>query len=672
VLFVTGLAFVATRDYTTNHSVRDAMSFNFSDCMFEFQLFGEQRNVDTKEESLEKIEKLIDEAPFIEHFPYLEYSYDYTYDIKDAPNCDYDNIIYPGMRVTLPSLTWDKNYKEEEKQEEDSFLIDDMYETLDACLADYNYVEDEEDYILHFGNPKIISKFDEDEELINEIEDLLISTQEAVVDNIGEKMYAEAFYDDFYFTEDLENDKVMSEEVSTVLALMAEEESEDVTFSDEDVVSDAILDGDDDILLGFEDDLCIDDQLTEIFPDLTELDTENDFNNNNTYVSIDLQQHIIENRPYMTLEDYIDEYASYLPQWEMEEVMSYDKIYYPGSIEVLHGHTEDFEKSTDHGNGTYKFIPGDQIDYRYEVLGTLGEGGFGIVAEVIDHAVPEDNEHRRVALKVFHEECKEDIFLIETYFAELVQNKSSNPDRFAKTLRTFDFRGRRCCTEEILGEAIREQGGEHKEYEMHTIRKYAYDILMGLKLLREIGVVHGDLKPHNCLFKLGSNESSDIHIVLADFSCSCEMRPPGISPVPCQLILGQYFQPRYYRAPEILMGTEFDTQVDMWSFGIIITELFKGIVPFYGIDEVQMLGVLIQTFGNFPPEMLLTTPKMDYYTSAFDSLRIPVVPKQFPLSTRLFDVPPLLYDLITKVLVINPKERYTPDQALQHPFFEEL
>ena len=87
------------------------------------------------------------------------------------------------------------------------------------------------------------------------------------------------------------------------------------------------------------------------------------------------------------------------------------------------------------------------------------------------------------------------------------------------------------------------------------------------------------------------------------------------SDVPCKMLLGQYFQPRYYRAPEILMGTEFDTRVDMWSFGIIITELFKGIVPFYGIDEVQMLGVLIQTFGTFPPEMIITTPKLDYYTS---------------------------------------------------------
>ena len=63
------------------------------------------------------------------------------------------------------------------------------------------------------------------------------------------------------------------------------------------------------------------------------------------------------------------------------------------------------------------------------------------------------------------------------------------------------------------------------------------------------------------------------------------------------------------------MGVEFDTKVDMWGLGIIITELFKGIVPFYGMDDVQMLGVLIQTFGSFPPEMIIVTPKLDHYTS---------------------------------------------------------
>ena len=72
--------------------MRDAVSFNFSDYLFEFQLFGEP-HVDSKEEAIKKLEKMIDESPFIEH---LNYGNDCTNDIKDGANCDRNNIIYPG------------------------------------------------------------------------------------------------------------------------------------------------------------------------------------------------------------------------------------------------------------------------------------------------------------------------------------------------------------------------------------------------------------------------------------------------------------------------------------------------------------------------------------------------------------------------------------------------
>ena len=72
--------------------MRDVVSLNFSDYLFEFQLFG-QPHVDSKEEAIEKIEKMRDESPFSEH---LDYGNDYTNGLKDGGNCDDINIIYPG------------------------------------------------------------------------------------------------------------------------------------------------------------------------------------------------------------------------------------------------------------------------------------------------------------------------------------------------------------------------------------------------------------------------------------------------------------------------------------------------------------------------------------------------------------------------------------------------
>jgi len=678
VLFITALAFIASRDYSTNHSVRDVISFNFSDYLYEFTLFGEP-HIDNKEEASEKI---IDMAPFIEDFQNLDYSYDYTYDVKDERNCNYNNLKYSGIRVTHPDLSWDQNYRLEEQAGEDSCLIDEVHEKLDACLEENNYLEDEYYYIAH---PKNIKKYPEEdgEDLIIEIEDFLIPSQEVAVDNIGAEKNG-LVKDDIIDDDDvIVNDYDLLSPVIHEDILENKREEVSIQESVNEEIADVILESDD-VLIDFNESSPTEElsaehndgelsQVVEILPDPLQPDDPK-LHDNKTTVEIDEQRHTVEDQPYTTVQEFINQFGSYLPEWELKEVMGYDKIYYPGSVSIYQDHTESFEHSNGYANGTYKLLVGDQIAYRYEVLGLLGTGGFGIVAEVIDHAVPEDDEHRKVALKVFHKSIageNENIFRIESFFADVIQSNVENPDRYAKSLDTFDWRGRRCCTQEILGEAIREPGRVDKEFSMSTIRKYAYDILMALKGISDIGVVHGDLKPQNCLFKPGTNESSDIHVVLADWSCSCEMKPPGSTSVPCKLLQGQDFQPLYYRAPEILMGVEFDTKVDMWGLGIIITELFKGIVPFYGMDDVQMLGVLIQTFGSFPPEMIIATPKLDHYTNAFDSLNIPVVPKQFPLSTRLFDVPDLLYDLISKVLVINPKERLTAEEALQHPFFHE-
>lgn len=43
-----------------------------------------------------------------------------------------------------------------------------------------------------------------------------------------------------------------------------------------------------------------------------------------------------------------------------------------------------------------------------------------------------------------------------------------------------------------------------------------------------------------------------------------------------------YIQSRYYRAPEIILGIDYSTAIDMWSFGCILAELFSGMPLFPG------------------------------------------------------------------------------------------
>lgn len=41
-------------------------------------------------------------------------------------------------------------------------------------------------------------------------------------------------------------------------------------------------------------------------------------------------------------------------------------------------------------------------------------------------------------------------------------------------------------------------------------------------------------------------------------------------------ITTNYMQSRFYRAPEIILGCNYDTSIDMWSIGCTLFELYTG------------------------------------------------------------------------------------------------
>jgi serine/threonine protein kinase len=65
-----------------------------------------------------------------------------------------------------------------------------------------------------------------------------------------------------------------------------------------------------------------------------------------------------------------------------------------------------------------------------------------------------------------------------------------------------------------------------------------------------------------------------------------------------------YVQSRFYRAPEVVLGLPYDYQVDMWSLGCIVAELFCGRPIFPGIDENELLEFHVLMCGNPPQHMI--------------------------------------------------------------------
>ncbi|XP_058000340.1 dual specificity protein kinase YAK1 homolog isoform X3 [Hevea brasiliensis] len=131
---------------------------------------------------------------------------------------------------------------------------------------------------------------------------------------------------------------------------------------------------------------------------------------------------------------------------------------------------------------------------------------------------------------------------------------------------------------------------------LSIVQLFSKQILRGLALLKDAGIIHCDLKPENILLCTGV-KAAEIKII--DFGSACTEDRTVYS----------YIQSRYYRSPEVLLGYQYTTAIDMWSFGCIVAELFLGLPLFPGASEFDLLRRMIEILGGQPPDYLLKQAK---------------------------------------------------------------
>ncbi len=58
-----------------------------------------------------------------------------------------------------------------------------------------------------------------------------------------------------------------------------------------------------------------------------------------------------------------------------------------------------------------------------------------------------------------------------------------------------------------------------------------------------------------------------------------------------------YIQSRFYRAPEIILGSGYSNKIDMWSLGCILVELYLGLPIFPGNSMYDQLRKIVSILG---------------------------------------------------------------------------
>jgi len=143
--------------------------------------------------------------------------------------------------------------------------------------------------------------------------------------------------------------------------------------------------------------------------------------------------------------------------------------------------------------------------------------------------------------------------------------------------------------------------------------------------MHENQIVHRDLKPENFLFT--TKESIDKAMLkVIDFGLACKFAPD-------QILTTKAGTP-YYVAPQVLAG-KYDQSSDLWSLGVIMYVVLCGYPPFYGETDADVLAKV--RLGNF------SFNAADWKSVSEDAK-----------------------NLIRMLLKMNPRDRYTAEQALNH------
>ena len=240
---------------------------------------------------------------------------------------------------------------------------------------------------------------------------------------------------------------------------------------------------------------------------------------------------------------------------------------------------------------------GDVFGDRYEILGTLGKGGMGVVYRARDRQLDEV-----VALKLLRPEAlATDPTLLERFKLEI---KLARKVTHRNVLRTHDFGetgGVPFISMEYLeGVTLKDLVRSRGALPLGVGLRVAKQMCHGLGAAHETGVVHRDIKPQNMLILPETGE-----LKIMDFGIS---RVSSVEPGTAGLTTaGTVMGTPDYMPPEQAQGKPADFRSDIYSLAVVFFETFTGRLPFKGDNPMAVVVAHIQ---QLPPKPRSVNPKL--------------------------------------------------------------
>eukprot|EP00128_Syssomonas_multiformis_P008355 Colp12_sorted_trinity150504_noHs@25989 len=286
---------------------------------------------------------------------------------------------------------------------------------------------------------------------------------------------------------------------------------------------------------------------------------------------------------------------------------------------------------------------------KYEKLGKIGEGSYGVVIKA---------RHKEtgqvVAIKKFLE-SEDDPQIRKIALREVRMLKQLKHGNLVNLLEVFRRKRKLHLVFEFIDRTVLDELDINPNgLDEKTVKKIINQVLKAVHFCHSHNIIHRDVKPENILVTKN-------HVVkLCDFGFARSLGGPGA-------VYTDYVATRWYRAPELLVGdTQYGTSVDVWAIGCVFAEILTGHPLWPGKSDIDQLHHIISTLGQ------LTQRHQEIFSNNafFSGMSIPCPDRQVTLAERFPHLPEATLDFMKCCLCLEPSERLSCAQLLEHRYFD--